>query len=309
MAIATRSDLLTAVMIWLRRPGDTLISDTDKGNWLSLAEGRIFYGAGPPYASPPVRVRGMLAYRQFPLAAELTGGTSAGGANAQTSTHASFALSYGASITIPSGVSNTDSMTLNVNATGAKTVKKGHQRENLAANDWISGVTYNVWYDGTNYVLGPMHGAIPLPTDFLEMRRVWIPGQRPLDFKNPPEWYSNHLGATAAMPREYAVDGDHLLVGPGPDAAYGLHALYWRRFASLTADADTNWLLTNYSSIYLYAMLLESAPFIGHDERIATWHQLYASAAGGASVQDEASRRADTREPTSDDQIVNKVKR
>jgi hypothetical protein len=37
------------------------------------------------------------------------------------------------------------------------------------------------------------------------------------------------------------------------------------------ADGDTNWILANAPSIYLYATLIESAPFLGDDPKLGMW--------------------------------------
>jgi hypothetical protein len=42
-------------------------------------------------------------------------------------------------------------------------------------------------------------------------------------------------------------------------------------FAAPTNDSSTNWLLTAYPDTYLYAALVESAPYLRDDERVALW--------------------------------------
>ena len=51
-----------------------------------------------------------------------------------------------------------------------------------------------------------------------------------------------------------------------------------RKFGDLTSlsvGSPTNWLLTSYPDIYLYASLLESAPYIKDDARVALWKSEY----------------------------------
>jgi hypothetical protein len=42
-------------------------------------------------------------------------------------------------------------------------------------------------------------------------------------------------------------------------------------FDEPVTDSDTNWLLTQHPDLYLYAALVESAPYLKDDERIALW--------------------------------------
>ena len=46
---------------------------------------------------------------------------------------------------------------------------------------------------------------------------------------------------------------------------------YYQSFAALTADADTNWILANAPGVYLYAALIEAAPFLGDDPKLSLW--------------------------------------
>lgn len=86
------------------------------------------------------------------------GGTSAGTANAQTVATvvpSNFALTAGNIVTFIAGSSNTSSMTLAVNSTTATAVKRisGGALADTISGDVISGVSYSVQYDGTEYVL------------------------------------------------------------------------------------------------------------------------------------------------------------
>ena len=80
------------------------------------------------------------------------------------------------------------------------------------------------------------------------------------------------LGATG-FPRFAAIisNGTKLRLAPVPDQAYVVTIDY---VAALTALNDTdvvNWLLTNHPDIYMYASLVESAPYLKDDERIPVW--------------------------------------
>lgn len=120
--------------------------------------------------------------------------------------------------------------------------------------------------------------GVELPSDWLEFENVTLNGDPPrqltyvniehLDTKYPSSW--------TGMPAVYTLEGNQILFGPTPDAAYTAGVYYYGRMAALSADDDTNWLLTNHPSIYLFAALAESAPFIMDDERSVIWEGKYA---------------------------------
>lgn len=83
-------------------------------------------------------------------------------------------------------------------------------------------------------------------------------------------------------PRFYADMGaDNLIVAPSPVAAYVFELAYYQRLQPLDAGNATNWLTENAPQLLLYASLLESAPYLRDDDRIATWQGLYDRWASG----------------------------
>jgi hypothetical protein len=56
---------------------------------------------------------------------------------------------------------------------------------------------------------------------------------------------------------------------------------------ALSADGDTNWLLTNHPDVYLYGSLVHTAPYLKDDARIALWAGLLAQAMG--EIEDEST--------------------
>lgn len=93
--------------------------------------------------------------------------------------------------------------------------------------------------------------------------------------------------AETAAPQFYAdYDYNHWLLCPTPIAASNLEILYYEQPALLGDDLETNWLTEYAPDVLLYAVLLESAPFLKKDERIATWQGMYDRAAGALSGED-----------------------
>lgn len=140
---------------------------------------------------------------------------------------------------------------------------------------------------GTEYV--------SLPTDFLEIENISLDGsvERPLTYETPEQLDARFpLGSGQSKPAVYTIIGDRLYLGPCPDSAYTVKFTYYARFTALSADADTNWLLTKHPSIYLFAALAEAAPFLMNDERTAMWEAKYQADKSALEVADDQSLRS-----------------
>lgn len=92
-----------------------------------------------------------------------------------------------------------------------------------------------------------------------------------------------------AAPEFYAdYDYNHWVIVPTPDAAYPVEVLVDRLPALLDDVNQTNWLTEIVPQLLLYAVLLETAPFIKDDERINVWQSMYDRAAGMINGEDLA---------------------
>jgi len=81
---------------------------------------------------------------------------------------------------------------------------------------------------------------------------------------------------TTGTPRFYAdYDYSHWLIAPTPASALPMEILYYELPPLLDDANQTNWFTEYAPNALLYATLLESAPFLKNDERIATWEGFY----------------------------------
>lgn len=281
MTISNFSELKTAVDNWLAR---TDLS-TRVPEFIALAEARIHYGSRhQTFSSPPLRLRAMEASVNLIVQAAQEGGTSAGSANAQTLVLSGYTLSRGATVnfTVGSGLTNTSTVTLNIESTGATAVVKAPGATVLAAGDLLAGQDYTVYYDGTNQVLLSDQG-VPLPADFLGMRRLYLDGdpKNALDQLAPPDLHMKWAGSQTGVPKAYAIESDTIVFGPRPDASYSGKALYYRKLPALSDTVTVNWLLTNNPGVYLNGALLEAAAFIRNWERAEMAHAMYSGLCEG----------------------------
>lgn len=129
---------------------------------------------------------------------------------------------------------------------------------------------------------------IALPSDFQSMRRMRITNgaksnyKTTLDFKSTVQMdeYRDQIADVADQPTYFSIFGSEIELAPTPDAAYTIEMIYRANLPALASN-DTNWLLTLAPDAYLYGALLESAPYIKEDNRIATWALGYKAAVDG----------------------------
>jgi len=130
-------------------------------------------------------------------------------------------------------------------------------------------------------------GAIPLPDDYLEMLSLTVNGGgrgSTLD----PETSDALANADIGVPRRYVIVGNQIrIVGQDQDPAYRL--IYYARPPSLQT-AGQNWLILKAPNVYLYATLLEAAPYLKNDARIAVWGEGFKQATRGLKIADDRAR-------------------
>lgn len=116
-----------------------------------------------------------------------------------------------------------------------------------------------------------------LPTRYLEGRSLYISGSPNvrLEWRSPVEYWELWADKTAAKPEVFTIEGENFLWGPVPDTGYTAVLLYYQQPTVLSADADTNGLFTLAPNMYVYAALIEAAPYLGNDARVPIWTALY----------------------------------
>lgn len=117
---------------------------------------------------------------------------------------------------------------------------------------------------------------ITLPTDFQTMRSVRlssVTGKPRLAFatKTQLDDYRYKIDNVSDQPVYFAIVGTEMELAPTPGENYTLEMVYRANLSALTASNTTNWLLTLAPDLYLYGVLMEAAPYIKDDSRIAVW--------------------------------------
>ena len=119
-----------------------------------------------------------------------------------------------------------------------------------------------------------------LPADWLETIRITMDANpiRVLTQISMDDLtrYRTAIDNTTDAPVYFAHNGTDIELFPTPSTSYTGEITYYAKVTALSADADTNWLLTNNPDIYLYGSLVHTAPYLKDDARIALWAGLLA---------------------------------
>lgn len=118
---------------------------------------------------------------------------------------------------------------------------------------------------------------VATPSDILESVRMVILGSPNIALNYlAPEALTKQFNSTiTGQPVAYTVLGNNFQFGPVPDSVYSIEYVYRQRIPALSSSNTTNWLLTKWPYVYLYAALVEAAPYLGQDQRLAVWEAKY----------------------------------
>lgn len=119
-----------------------------------------------------------------------------------------------------------------------------------------------------------------LPADWLETIRITMDASpiRVLTQISMDDLtrYRTAIDNTTDAPVYFSHNGTDIELFPTPSTSYTGEITYYAKITALSADADTNWLLTNNPDVYLYGSLIHSAPYLREDPRLAVWAGLLA---------------------------------
>jgi len=111
--------------------------------------------------------------------------------------------------------------------------------------------------------------SVPLPADFNSVRSLYLtttPRQLVTPVA-PADFYGRPFD-TPGLPTIYAIVDGNLVFSPAPDASTPAVMTYLATIPSLGTSQETNWLLTKYPDIYLYASLVQAEFYGWNDDRL-----------------------------------------
>lgn len=132
-----------------------------------------------------------------------------------------------------------------------------------------------------------------VPSDWMENIRFLLNTNpvTPLLYVTPEQMIEDQqVYSSSGQPLFFTMVGQQFEVLPTPDSSYSAELLYYAKIPSLSDAAPTNWLLTESPDIYLYAALVQSAPYLKEDERVQVWASLYQKLHDDMMLADERAR-------------------
>ncbi len=136
---------------------------------------------------------------------------------------------------------------------------------------------------------------VALPTDWVEtIRLVADDNYRALQLLSTDQLERARPGASAGAPQYYAHTAGQIELFPVPGESYTGELLYYAKIDALSDSNTSNWLLSDSPDIYLYGSLIQSAPFLRDDERIAVWAAFYSAAVTRLNAAGAAAKYSGT---------------
>ena len=131
---------------------------------------------------------------------------------------------------------------------------------------------------------GTMTGeTLAFPTRFLEARRLTLAGSN--QEYAVPALYQQYDDNGSVQPVYTIIGQNFYVLNAANGDAYSL--LYWASFAALSADSDTNWILTNEPAIYLFAALKWAAIYIENNAAAMKYEAQYQGAVGRLMMREK----------------------
>lgn len=141
--------------------------------------------------------------------------------------------------------------------------------------------------------------VVDLPSDLAELRSISLStGQPELDAplrRCTPEMLAERKARNAGVagrPSDFAIVAGQLQVAPPPDQSYTANIVYFEELSALSDSNTSNSVLTEAPDAYLFGALLQAAPYLEHDDRIATWREKFDRAMD--QLNDRRQREEDT---------------
>ena len=133
-----------------------------------------------------------------------------------------------------------------------------------------------------------------VPADWMETIRFHVTdnGTSPLNLISRAAMSDKRASNEDAIgtPTHYTHADGQFQLYPTPSAETNTELLYYAKTKALSSSNSDNWLLLEAPDVYLYGALLHSAPYLGEDERIAIWAQMYSAAVQQLNQASENAR-------------------
>lgn len=108
--------------------------------------------------------------------------------------------------------------------------------------------------------------AVAVPTDFLGLRSIKI-DNTVLEYLTPSEIADDENTGT---PTRYTVTDGQFIFRPAPSSGT-VEISYYAAIPALTVSNTTNWLMTRWPDLYLFATCAQAEFYVWNDPRVPLW--------------------------------------
>jgi len=125
----------------------------------------------------------------------------------------------------------------------------------------------------TTATVAASNGAVALPADYLEMRRLFINGstRKELEYLTPETFYLTFPSNTGSS-KYYTIEGSNIKLADQSTSS-DVIILYYQKIPALSVSNTTNWLLTSHPDLYLAESLSEAYNVIKNAGEEQKWYQ------------------------------------
>lgn len=131
--------------------------------------------------------------------------------------------------------------------------------------------------------------SIALPADFLSVVSIYRDTDPRIPLRPTTAQGINNTHVTTGTPMEYAIVDGAMLLNPAPDGAEDIVLRYVAKLDDLSADSDTNPVLTKYPGIYVYGALAHHGA-LTRNEAMGAWSSTYVEQVKLARAADGSDR-------------------
>ena len=137
--------------------------------------------------------------------------------------------------------------------------------------------------------LAATSNAVALPADFMAVESLYVDNtaMQPIT--------SQALGVrhdTSGKPYYYSVSNGSLNLMPAPDGAYSLELRYYAKLADFFGATDTNDVITDHPSLFMYAALRHAAVWKQDVELAGAYDKVYSSTLDGVLKAERKNRNS-----------------
>ena len=152
---------------------------------------------------------------------------------------------------------------------------------------------------GTSAASAEGFGTVGVPTDWLETRTFRIDqpstGSQILEYVGEEELDQFQTAGLTNTPRYYTIINGEFQILPAPSGNVTYALRYYAKIPALADGTPTNWLLTKSPDLYLYSALVQSAPYLKDDDRVAVWGAIRAKLISDMQYESERAKRSTVR--------------